>query len=641
MKTLFCAPRGVLLWGACFGLASVARAQVAPVQTAPVAAPQTVASGADVSIPVNTNESKIRLRLRNGAAYLDEETKKREGNRVSARLDAEPGLYLIRPLVPGKDERLAGAPLSIVVPGLRREAGVWLFNGSLWIPKAAPGAPGAPVFLDDLRRGGNAKLPVSDATPQLLRWNAVPLQLPAAASDVAGAAAGQGGLAVGYLVAARGEMEGADALGNFGKTRAIILQVDAAAEPLLAARQLQNAARQADAVVLKFDAQSPWVPQLWPLKMARRMAEETENFDLPIFADVSAGGLSDSQLLELYQNGATGFLSAPDASEPAWAQVWDANSNWLAGAVTLEDMGVLNTRSPRLETLLADLRAAGRIPLAGQLPTDKNPNGESNMILLDENTAEATLEGASRAAKAGQTVYLEGLPAPALYPKMGEITGTEVKALAAPRDEILTLDDPWVWGAIAGRELPVTQRVSVTLKKSLAAQTREQKGMSIETEPRATGRLLGDSTTGDANGWMVCPVGKGRIFWLPHPFATTPDLSDYYAAVAGAMQPALLQLDGDRANVRVALRSTAGQTALLALFNAGQTPAKISVQLRGDAAYVVDLINNQRVDSRIVGFETQFETTIAPGNYGWLALAKTREDLEREQQFKRLKGRLK
>ena len=654
MKNSILAPSRVFIFGAALLVAGSSHAQVAPPQVTPtVATAQIVASGSTLNVPVSSNESKVRLRLRNGAGYLDEENKKSDGNAVAVRLDAEPGLYLLRAFTPGKDGRLAGPPLSLVVPGLRREAGVWLFNGSIWIAKAAPPtaplASARPTFLPDLKRGGKTKLPVADATPQLLNWLTAPVELPApgaVAATPADAFGGIGGTAVGYSLAARGEMENsAENLRALGQNQALILEVDAAADPLLAARQLDNAARAADALVLKFDGAKPFVSQLWPLKMARRMAEETENFDLPIFADVSAGNLSDAQLLEIYQNGATGFLSAPAAPAPAWVNAWNANSNWLSGAVTLEDMGVLNVNSPRLEPLLAALRAGGRVPLVGQLPNDKRPKGESNMILLDDSMTATTLDGVKTAATAGNTVYLEGLPAPALYGKIGEITGTKVTALPAPREDVLTLSDPWTWGAINGREFPITQRASIEIKTSLAAQTKEEKGLSIETAPRPTGQL-----TGDANGWMVCPVGKGRVFWMPqsfNPAVKRSDLNEYYAAVAGGMQSALVELDGDRDNVRVALRATSGQGAttgqsgLLGLFNAGDKAATVTVGVRGDATYVVDLLSDENISNSVVGYETKFEIAIPAQGYRWLALAPTAQALDEERKVKRVKARLK
>ena len=635
VKTSFFAPSGALIFAASLLATSAARAQVAP-QVASSVAPRVVQSGSTISVPVATNESKVRLRLRNGAAYLDEETRKRENGAIATRLDAEPGLYVLRPFSAGKNGGLVGNPLSVVVPGLRREAGVWLFNGSLWIAKTPPAPGAASTFVANLRRDDKAKLPVSVATAELLGWQTVPLDNSGGATT---GGAPIGGNFVGYSYAARGEMnESATALRDGDKTRARILEVDAASDPLLAARQLGNAARAFDAVVLKFDASKSLVSQLWPLKMARRMAEETASFDLPIFADVSAGGFSDAQLLEIYSNGATGFLAAPATAEPNWASVWDANSNWLSGAVTLEDMGVLNGNSPRLEPLLFDLRAAGRIPLVGQMPDDKNPKGESNIILLDDSTSAPILDGVKTAATAGNTVYLEGLPSPALYAKMGEITGTQVTALPAPHDDVLTLSDPWSWGALNGREFPITQRVSITVKQSLAAQTKEEKGLAIETAPRATAKL-----TGDLNGWMICPVGKGRIFWMPQTFrAIGPaDLIAYYAAVAGEMQPALIEMSGDCDNVRVALRATQGQTTLLGLFNEGNAPAKLTVGLRGDAAYIVDLMSDKTLDNQVVGFETKFDVEVPARGYRWLALAKTEEDWGKEREFKRVKARLK
>ncbi len=625
MKLSFLAPSSAFLIALSL-LPNVAKAQIVTQSS-----PQIVQSGATLTVPVATGDSKVRLRLRNGAAYLDEETVKRNGNTVSARLDAEPGLYLLRPFSTAKNAGLVGNPLSLVVPGLRREAGVWLFNGSMWIAKTAPIANGNPTFLANLRRGDKAKLPVSDATTGLLGWQTLPLDAPVIGS-------GAGGNIVGYTYQARGEMNGNSALvGNADKSRATILEVSTSDAPL-AARQLQNAARNADAVVLKFDAAKPWVAQLWPLKMARRMAEETKDYDLPIFADVSSGGFSDAQLLEIYSNGATGFLTAPGTPEPAWTQIWDANSNWLSGAVTLEDMGVTNTDSPRLAPLLSDLRAAGRIPLVGQMPSDKNPKGESNIILLDDSTTADILDGVKTAATAGNTVYLEGLPSPALYDKMGEITGTQVTPLDAPRDDVMTLDDPWTWGAINGREFAVTQRVTIAVKKSLAAQTKEEKGLSIETVPRPAAKL-----TRDLNGWMVCPVGKGRVFWMPQSFsaAKRPDLTSYYAAVAGGMQTALLETTGDSQNVRVALRATQGQTALLGLFNAGTTDAKLNVGVRGDATYVLDLLSDKTIDNSVVGFETKFDVSVPAGGYRWLALATNEEALDKEREFKRVKARLK
>ncbi len=632
MKLSFLAPSSAFLIALSL-LPNVANAQVAA-QTSP----QIVQSGATLTVPVAMGDAKVRLRLRNGAAYLDEETIKRNGNTVSVRLDAEPGLYQLRPFSTDKNAGLVGNPLSLVVPGLRREAGVWLFNGSMWIEKekALPVAGAKFNFLPNLRRDDKAKLPLSDATPQLLRW----LTMPPLVIPNVGETFGSDNPVVGRLVQAPDEANNQadlDTIRNSNKSRAIILEVSTA-DGLLAARQLQNSARKADAVTLKFDADKPLVAQLWPLKMARRMAEETTNFDLPIFADVSAGGFSDAQLLEIYQNGATGFLTAPGTPAPIWVQIWDANSNWLSGAVTLEDMGVLNLDSPRLAPLLSDLRAGGRMPLVGQMPSDKNPKGESNMILLDDATTPDILDGVKTAATAGNTVYVEGLPAPNLYDKMGEITGTQVNPLPAPRDDVMTLDDPWMWGAINGREFAVTQRVTITVKKSLAAQTKEKKGLSLETVPRPTAKL-----TRDLNGWMVCPVGKGRIFWMPQSFsaAKRPDLTQYYSAVAGGMQTALLEMTGDRDNVRVALRATQGQTALLGLFNAGATEAKLNVGVRGDATYVVDLLSDKTVDNSVVGFETKFDVNVPAGGYRWLALAQTAEAFGKEREFKRVKARLK
>ena len=630
-RALWCSALSLAL-----ALSAGAQTQTPSAIVAPVAPAQIVASGATITVPVNTNDSKVRLRLRNGAAYLDEETERVNGNAASARLDAEPGLYEIRARAGDKNGAYVAPPLNVIVPGLRREAGVWLFNGSLWIPKFTPVAPMPTPLLADLKREGKTKLPLSIPTQSLLGWNVDRLDVPGdpAPQSVPVPRTGYGPT-IGYQADATPDVAAtAQFVKNSGANRTIILGVDAT-DPLAAA-QLQAAARDSDAVAIKFDGAAPFAPQLWPLKMARRQAEETKDYDLPIFADVSAGNLTDAQLLEIYQDGATGFLAAPGAPAPAWVGAWNDNSNWLLGAVTLEDMGVLP--GPGVERLLTDLREAGRVPLVGQLPDDKHPKGESVMVLLGDQTTAADLDGIRKAAEAGNTLYLEGLPAPALYTKMGDITGTLLTPLPAPHDDELTLDDPWIWGALKGAELPVTQRISLAIKKSLAAQTKEQKGMSIETVPRPAGKL-----SGDINGWMVCPVGKGRIFWLPHALRNPDDprLPTYYAAVADGMQSALVTLAGDTPNVRMALRSTPGSSGLLALFNEGTAPAKLNVNARGDAALVFDLLSGKTLNSQLVGFATQFEVTVPPGGFAWLALARTQEDFDRERAVKHVKGRLK
>ena len=616
-----------------------------------------VQNGAPISVPAPAVASKLRLQIRNGSAVVDEENARIVNGVATATLDAEPGRYELRLTQSDKARTPVGASTNIIVPGIRREAGVWLFNGSMWIEKgenlgAAPSKtpsgllpPPSGEFLLDLKRQQKRKPPLSVVSSMSapLRWSTwkthsltdrlTPIEARKPYAGQVVAIETPAGTTELQIQRVKEEVTRNYEGYRFGASAAHVLSVETT-DSLLAAQQIDAAAAQFDAVVLKFDAKTPLDEQLWPLKMARRVAEEQPNYDLPIFVDVSSAAFSEAQLLELFQSGATGFIHAPGQAKPSWMEAWERNSNWLSGAVTLEDAAILPGSSPAVLKFADLLRDSGRIPLAGRAPDEDRKIVESLFVPLDEQTSAQTIADIKRAATQGATLYLEGLPPRALYAEMGDATGTALEPLASPKIETLTLDDVWLWGTLRGRELSVEQRAKITIKGSLAARAKEKKGLAIETQPRAAASL-----GSDANGLLICPVGKGRILWQPHSFRADSDLAPFYSAVAGTMQTALVSVSNP--NVRAAMRATPGKTPLVALFNGSEVAQTVAVTARGDAERVLNLIDERDVPFTSRGFETKFSLTIPARSFVWVALASTKLAFDKERATAKIRARLK
>ena len=589
---------------------------------------------------------------------------------------------------------------TVGIPGVRREAGAWLFNDSVFVaPGENFGAPGGPTFLPNLRRDKKNKLPLfrSATTRGPLNWATFPLPdfrtMSAPGFDFAGlqtqlaaqvnAARAQGRVFVGWSLP-MGQLPNGAALPPLPKEAvtpvfkrlravldavapdsALILEADAARNPLSCALDLDVLAPSCDAVLLRVSGESSG--DFWPLKMARRDAEEQKDFDLPIFVAPSTSAdstaISDARWLEFWMGGATGFV-LPDAQTPAWASVVARNAGLFAGAVTLEDAAVLPSLNPQTLRVVAQLRAAGRVPLIGRLPADDQTgpkNGESLFAVLDDATSIETLNGLDKAARAGNAIYLEGAPNlknPTILTKMSDMTGTTIEILPAARNEILTLSDPWMFGDARGREVGVTQRFKWAIKGSLAAQARKKKGEDV-LQAFSAAKLANDE-----NGLLVAPLGKGRVIWLAHTPASVfsneaarrgilnvaPDevaRRAYYAAIAGNLQGALAafgfaSIEENTQNggaIHLALRASKAGTPIIALFNDAGNDANVLLHARSDAPIALDLNTDREIAATVNGYSSNVKVTVPAHGFAWLTFGATRVTLDKERLAARPKAR--
>ncbi len=627
-------------------------------------------------------------------------------------------------LAPAQAQSRVVAPIRL--PGVRREAGAWLFNDSLFVaPGANRVAVGGPVFLPDLRRDKKNKLPLfrPAQTGAALGFATLPLpslrQMSASGFDFAalqstlaaqvGAARAAGQLYVGWALPLQAAAEtGASMISSppkggmvplgkvallrsmaplerdattlvlkrlravldaFAPESALLLQVEAERDPALAALDISAAAAACDAVILRIGAQNEELGaqnSLWPLKMARRVAEEQPDFDLPIFvaltesdassntpsADPAAKIALDSRLLEFFMGGATGFV-VKNEQVPAWASAIGRNPGLFTGAVTLEDVAVLPSLSPRALEIVDQLRAVGRVPLAGRSGAEKSGadfQGESLIAVLDDQTTLETLSGLDKAIRGGNVIYLEGLPDlrnKTLLAKISDMTGTTLEVLPVPKSEILTLSDPWLFGDARGREISVSQRVKWTIKTSLAAQARKKKGEDVLVA-QSVAKLAGDD-----NGLLIAPLGKGRIVWLAHPPVDSAGDNaarrDFYAAIAGSLQSALAKVSfGSGENevrsggaIHFALRASKTGTPIVAVFNRAALDAEITLSARGDAPIALDLGTEREIAAKVVGYSSQVPLRVPARGYAWLTFGATRALLDKERLTPRPKARAK
>ena len=593
--------------------------------------PTTIQAGQTIQIPVPSDAGKVRLQLLSAGTnlVLDDARARLDNGVAVARLDADPGTYDVRVVSNDKARTPLGPVARFQIPGFKREAGRWLFNGS---PVVVEGANPATVtsFVPNLRRDGKVKLPVVMATGGVLKWDVQQLMnniLPPPPNRL---------------------RLGIETTGDiFGSKR-----TDAAyiASPTTA-RDVEQFAPQADALVIN---------NLTILKIARRNVEEAPNFDLPVFAQFQTAP-SPTESLAAFQAGASNIIVPDGATNPV-LDVLTRQAVRFTGAVTLEDVGL---RAKDFDRFAPILRRAGRVPLLGRLPGEGNgekksdeKSAESLFVAFDGATDAATLDLIERAAKVGATIYCEGALPPALFNRWSDITKVQIAALPAPKRATLTLAEPWFWGTLNDANFDVSQTLTVSVKPSLAAQTKDVKGQARETVARPIARF-----NDDPNGILLCPIGKGRVIWAPFDVYVQPmlkvlpiisrqrqrisdgllidtdlsplalDKTAYYAAVAGAMQPALVEYaatKGDASGVSVALRALPADptnpktsaVTLVAFFNQSRAPVDLEANVRGDATYALDLMTDQPVPVKVRDFGSRLSLSVPANGFRWLALAK-------------------
>jgi len=627
-----------------------------------------VQSGAAIQVPVPPNADRPRLQLliSGTQTVLDDERANVQNGVAVARLEADPGTYDVRVVSNDRARTPLGISRRFLVPGFKREAGRWLFNGSAVVYSAMD-----PVYINsigpNLRKDNKkTKLPFVFPTSGMVKWEDVAGVNPILYSDMTPR----------FVVAESG----------YASQTGI---------PYYSS-QIEERASSSDAILIKGNDQTL-------LKIARRNAEETPNFDLPIFAQFPTAP-SATDCLQAFQSGASGLIVPEGAANPV-LDILSRNSARLSGAVTLEDVGM---RAADFERFAPVLRRAGRVPLLARLPGEGNGEkksddklAESLLVAFDEKTDAATLDKIERAAKVGATIYCEGALPPALRARWSEITKVQITGLPNAKKATVSLDEPWFWGTINDQNFDVNQTLTLAVKPSLSSQIKDVKGEAKETVARPIAKF-----NDDPNAIMLCPIGRGRVIWAPFdvttptvigletrptalenrvpatnrittpaftrnsspynfffddsPFAgraimqflggnynyiddsPLPNTSApteaalqtaYYSAVAGAMQPALVTYEatrGDASGVSVELRATRADptdaksvsATLVSFFNSSNAPVDLDASVRGDGPYVLDLENDQTLPATVRDFSTRVSLTVPANGFRWIVIAK-------------------
>jgi len=680
-----------------------------------------------VSLPADFPTSKKKLRLgiweQGRTAYVGDiqrEFTLRDGKlQATVRVEGDPGSYELRLLTNDKRGAALSQPAKIILPGIQREPGWWLLNGSPFYTSALMnGAPAtgstAPLFVAGLKRDLNSKAKVAPrnvrvAGMELLPWRTFNITPSAGMNDgpvlpqgiplleivkpdfdfnalssrlsqalAQARAAGQAnylGITVqgGGLTASQQEA----AKAAIGKLRGVINQV--APEAALILRMPVGEPKYHAVLVNAIDAVAPMVDAVefitsgsehtWPIKAARRVAEEQANYDLPLFIHrppaavggrligtvLRTGQPEERHLLGMWMGGATGLALQPGDEMPRWAEIVTRNSALFIRSVTFEDIGLLpapladgvvDEETPRFYTTLRSLQ---RIPLLAR--SDSRSGGrESFFVSLGEKISREAIAELRSSVSGGGRIYVEGSPETANADDATSLStllgGTVKRTAGSPKQTSLAMDEPWMFGLSGGLKLGVSQQGEVTpIIGTVAGQAKSEKGKDVLTGPRVVAKLA-DGTP----GLIINPVEKGEVVWLPHRIVLdtpNPAVRYYYTSIAAYLQAALVQVrtvDGKKPgldDVTVALRASSKGTIIVALFNGKREPIEVAATMNARAETAFDLDTEKELPFERRGNHGTFRVTI-PGN-GWklVALAGTRKEFDNERNAKRLSVKLK
>jgi hypothetical protein len=642
-------------------------------------------------------------------------------------LQADPGSYDLRVVSDDKTRAPLSSDAQVLVPGIVREPGWWLLNGSPFAeapkPDDAPAPPNAPLFIPGLKRDGkkfDRKVFVSDGAP--LRWRVI--SLPSLQEIVSDPNYDYNALQqrlAAQITEARGKPErnfigftvsDSSAISSlFGSIpilppqvrdimkhlRQILaaLQPDAAliyqttfgstAERGNTSQNLQLCSDLFDAVVLRPNfmvGPAPEFASSWNIKNARRIAEEQENYDLPIFLISPWPSpyrpnensipinhrevLTEALMTEFWMAGASGaifngrLVDLNNALDNLHYLV-QRNASLFIGAATLEDAGVLpippqsegNERNLVFQAsgLFALLQNAGRIPGAARLqpkPDKKIP--ESFLCVLGDSISGDTIEKLRVAANGGARIYVEG--APKLEDdvvRWNALVGA-ASTPVANKQATMALDDVWLFGTSRGSKVLVQQSVQVGALNPPTPKPKKdatEKGKDVLTEPRVVARLEDGSPALIEN-----PIGEGEVLWSPHRVLagsatrnSTPHTSDFYAAIAAHLGTGLIKIraaDGKSTpNVRAAIRRSPKGTWLVGLFNESTQAAPIVLEANHFAGVALDLGGEKTLPLDVRGNRSSVETTIPASGWQIIALGESREKLDDERYAPRSKAKLK
>ena len=623
------------------------------------------------------------------------------------RVNAEPGRYQWRLLADDKARTPLTQTADLVVGGLERQPAWRLLNGTAIfargtnevVPMNSKTAP--KLFLSGLKRDERNDTLITTSTALQFQTLPVPINAPpdldagalrARLRDAVNAArvANQRDL-LGWtlMIDAANVQNEADinrwqqqwrlaraAVQNVTPEAALILQVENssanAAAFAMAARLIDGLAPGADAVTVNVSNDEN---SLWPLKAARRVAEESDNYDLPIWAQVSANA-PQTLWWQALLSGATGIVAADNAPQVLAARdLFASNITLLVGSVTLEDSGLwmppLNADNAPdgVLNLFEKWRALGRVPLLARTPSegkrnrvDKDRNrgrGESFAVAVRPNEAETTLQAIRETIDRGNRVLIMGSPfssdqsAP-LRAAWERLLLSKSSPLESQQTN-LTPRDPWVFGTFRGEKVSATQNQTITPTVTPAPDDAPPpKKISDEiVAPRIVATLDDDSA-----GVLIVPSSKlgdpregrarGEIVWLPHQLSgSDANAPDFESALAAYLSPSLVELrerdvKNDEAvrGVRVAVRASSSGTLLVGLFNQTNRPRSLTMSVQALAENAFDLRREVVLPSRVRSLRVETDVTLLPDDWTWLAFAENQKTLDEERNVPRLKARV-
>jgi hypothetical protein len=319
-------------------------------------------------------------------------------------VQADPGRYEVRLVSNDRNRTPISEPAPLLVPGIDREPGWWLLNGSPFVESAEGNnveSPNAPLFIPGLKRdlsrrskrpSGNIRVPSQSPLPWRLlalpSWSEMQRAsfsfeaLRAILSEQIAQARARGERNyLGFSLPARSVVRNAtnealvtrlrQVLQNVAPEAALVLDIDVSERPEAEISEAQqnllptsdySGAALFDAVLLRFNEANA-EEAAWAVKQLRRIAEEQPHYDLPLFIQSAdhAATESDAQQtqqlwLDLWMGGATGFISAPQAVQSAiepdttapnggvtasLQRTIERNASLFVNSATLEDIGLL------------------------------------------------------------------------------------------------------------------------------------------------------------------------------------------------------------------------------------------------------------------------------------------------------------
>jgi hypothetical protein len=614
------------------------------------------------------------------------------------KVDADPGFYELRVVSGDKKRTPISLSAELLVPGVVREAGTWLLNGSL--VSIAPDAPNIdsnpssdPLFFPELRRKANGKIDeriirTRTALPFRVLYTGTTLRLASPGFDFAAWREHVRGLVedarqrnvrnmLGVVVrapmlvrpdnpaVAEAGRQMRQIVDEVAPGAALILEVPR--DILLYANGATAWAAYCDAVLVRRGVTAQDGDAL-ALKAVRRLAEEQPRYDLPIILSINDAQDEDQQsdnkelvqfpteiaspakLARFYMSGASSMVLPDKSTFADWTRAIERNAALFVGSVTLEDTGIWPARdvpdADEIERLYVDLLDSSRIPLLARLEQKQGKKiPEMFMSILGETISAETVEKLHIAARDGATIYLEGSPKlEGNTARWSELVGATTQSVPE-KSTSMTLDDVWVFGTARGLKVDVRQTVALTLNppREKTKKPESEKGKDVLLEPRVLSRLTDGSPALIEN-----PVGDGRVLWLPHRMEGTglknQNRRAFYAALAAQMQGALVEVRSKNGHhvdgVKVALRRSPKGTWLLGLFNESDKSASVFVEANHYAQVALDLATEKELPLTVRGNRSTLETTLTPNGWRIIALGATRKELDEERFAPRAKVKL-